>query len=193
MRPKLWSLAALSLAFLGCSQPTKPVFSPATPAPHDALRLSAAREEAAHQIPGMTASLEFGRPREAQVSGAFRQDDFVITVHGLRLGADYFVQGVYELDGEPQWPIGFAGGLDFYTSPDGRLWEAIQEWFENTGAVARLKVNGNGFTYAVPLSAMHEPSGPITFAILVGSYSGSFFFRAFGRAECRQCPAAVRP
>ena len=138
-------------------------------------------------------------PREAQASGAFLHGEFVISVRGLRLKPDMSVQATYDLDPESQWPVGWPAGMDFLTSTDGRLWEVLHDgtFFPvNTGAVARLKDTGSGFSYSVPLSAMHEPAGPITFAISVASYYPSnYFVIALGRAECRQCPheIAVRP
>jgi hypothetical protein len=182
------SITALcvGLASASCMQTTEPTHPSAVASRQSPAIPSASLSEAT-----------LGRREEGQVSGAFRHGDFVITVHGVRLRPDMYVGATYDLDPESQWPVGWAAGMDFLTSIDGRLWEFVQEWDVlpvNTGAVAQLKENGNGFTYSIPLSAMHDPSGPITFEIAVANYPGSFFFQAFGRSECRQCPeVATRP
>lgn len=183
---RLCGIAALlvSLTLAGCSTPTQPLPS-----------LASIAKQGVPRATGSLGGTESDRSQASQVSGALRHDDFVITVHGVRLGPDMFVQATYDLNPESPWPAGWAGGMDFLTSLDGRLWEILQDTiFEDTGAVAMLKDNGSGFSYSVPLSAMHEPAGPITFAIIVASYDGSYYFRAFGRAECRQCArVAARP
>jgi len=193
-KPKLNGLAAiaLSLVFAGCSMPTQPIESRQSPSGDDLLQGVA-------QSTVLLNSTEAGRSQAPSVSGSFRQDDLVIMVHGLRLNPGLFVQATYDLDPESSWPIGWAAGMDFLTSIDGRLWEEIpgSSLPENTGAAAMLRETGEGFSYSVPLSAMHDPAGPITFAIIVGSYGGGYatddptdqpyYFRGFGRAECRQC------
>jgi hypothetical protein len=177
------SITALcvGLASVSCMQTTDPTHPWASTSRQSSAIPSATRSEA-----------PVDRPEEVQVSGAFRHGDFVISVHGLRLEPDYEVQAVYDLDPESPWPLSWPGGMDFLTSHDGRLWEYLQDgtFFPvNTGAVARLKETGNGFTYSVPLSAMHDPSGPITFSIVIANfYPSTFFFRAFGRSECQHCP-----
>lgn len=180
MTPKLRIIAVLlvAVAIMGCSKPTQPLQPPAS-------LVGSVAPGASTQPAGVLHGIENGRSQAPQVSGAFRHDDFVITVHGVRLGPASMVQATYDLDRNSKWPLGWPDGMDFLTSMDGRLWEDLHNgtFFPvNTGAVARLRDGGEGFTYSVPLSAMHEPTGPITFAIIVGGYS-SYYFRAFGRAE----------
>jgi len=182
-------MGALVLVLAGCSAPTEPI--------HESL--SEGDLSGAGAAFGLVNSTEAARSQEPWVSGAFRHNDLVITVHGVRLNPDLFVQATYDLDPESPWPMGWAEGMDFLTSVGGRLYEGS----ENTGAVAVLKATGEGFTFSVPLSAMHDPTGPITFAIIVCSCNGGYgtdlpdqgyYFRAFGRAECRQCTkVAGRP
>src|SRR5262245_59155750 len=194
---RMTTIAALCLSFAsaGCVQTTEPIHTrgrqTATPSAASAkppVQLLRRHEEA------LSPWIE----NQVRASGAFHQGQFVITVHGHRLGPERDrLQALYELDGEP-WPTNYPSGMDFYTI-GGDLWEVPKDgssWV-NTGAVALLKETGNGFTYSVPLSAMHDPTGPITFAVVAGipgSYPTRLAFRAFGRAECRQCSeAAVRP
>src|SRR5262249_9041901 len=111
----------VSLVLAGCSMPSQPVRE-------SLLGSDRSRETARPTV--LVNSTEADRSQGPWVSGAFRQDNLVITVHGVRLSPDLSVQATYDLDPGSPWPTGWAEGMDFLTSVDGRLWEGS----ENTGA-----------------------------------------------------------
>lgn len=168
------------LVAASCSTPTQPARSPGSPATQDVGL-------AAGQSTKSLEAIESGRSRDPQMSGAFRQDEFVISVHGVRLVPGLFVETFYDVDPECQWPLGWAGGMDFHASADGKLWDSrnVGEFTTRYRALAEIKDHGNGFTHTVQLSAMDNPK-QITFAIVLWNPDG-YFFRAFGRADCRRC------
>src|SRR5258706_11895841 len=94
----------MSLTFAGCSTPTQPLPSPGSPSGQDVPR-------AVPQPIGSLGRTEGDRSQTREVTGAFRHDDFVITVHGVRLGPQMFVQATYDLDPESQWPLNWPVGM----------------------------------------------------------------------------------
>ena len=169
-----------SLALASCSTPTQPLHS------QSALVASVAPMTSTGPPTEMLEGVGNGQSQPTHVTGAFRDDAFVITVHGVRLQADYLVHAGYDVDPESQGSLDPAN-VDFIAS-GGKLWPAHPSDFTTHYlALVTLKEVGNGFTYSVPLSAMNEPTGPIAFAITVQSYEGTFYFSTIGWAECRQC------
>jgi len=174
---KLCGILGLLLVFIliSCSMPTQPVPS----------QVSVARQIAPGAATKPAASLDVAEfdSQTPQVSGAFRHDEFVITVHGIRLVPGLFVETFYDLDPQSQWPLNWAAGTDFFASADGKLWDErnLTSFTTKYVGLARVRDQGNGFVHAVPLSAMDNPK-VITFAITVWSWDG-YYFRAFGRGQ----------
>jgi len=130
LRPCVIAATVVSLTLAGCSTPTQPLQSAALLAKQGVPR-------SVSQSTGSLGGTDGDRSHDPRATGAFRHDDFVITVHGVRLLPDYRVYAAYDVDATGQGPLEWAN-VDFVTTEDGKLWTLTLRCLRPITWVSRL-------------------------------------------------------